>query len=304
MLLKIIGSIKMIAIPMEYKKIKTWRWLFNCAFDYLCIIGAMIIAEMLDQLLFYGIALIVIGARQHALTLLGHDGAHKLVSKKSWMNEPLWRIFCAWVFVLGPNAYRQFHFKHHRYVGTDKDPEIKNKRISNFWILPVSMQKMRITFFKDYCGIYLFQLKPFKTADVLLPTGIDLAGVIVLWATFISMVIVFDGWYYFFMWCFPMITTMWAVQRIRIWSEHTAISGTYRFQTNLWQRFLLFPHNTWCHWEHHKYPAIPFYYLPKIRQLDDSEKIFSSFADIVDIFSKSHAIASGEQGLCINNSNV
>jgi hypothetical protein len=35
---------------------------------------------------------------------------------------------------------------------------------------------------------------------------------------------------------------------------------------NFWQAGLLAPHNAWHHWEHHKYPTVPYHRLPQARQ--------------------------------------
>ena len=65
---------------MLIKKSYLWRWLANCFFDYACIIGAMVIAREINHPIAYIAAIIVIGARQHGLGLLAHDGAHGLAS--------------------------------------------------------------------------------------------------------------------------------------------------------------------------------------------------------------------------------
>jgi fatty acid desaturase len=35
------------------------------------------------------------------------------------------------------------------------------------------------------------------------------------------------------------------------------------------------PHNIWVHYEHHKYPGVPFYNLEKVRALETGPKIYN-----------------------------
>jgi fatty acid desaturase len=50
---------------------------------------------------------------------------------------------------------------------------------------------------------------------------------------------------------------------------------SHRFKPGLLSRFLFFPHNTFCHYEHHKWPQVPYYYLPKVRELDKGKPVIA-----------------------------
>jgi hypothetical protein len=54
--------------------------------------------------------------------------------------------------------------------------------------------------------------------------------------------------------------------RLRLWLEHQGTDDTQRVCLTWWQAALLSPHNSWHHWEHHKYPTIPYHRLPQARQ--------------------------------------
>src|SRR5262249_49497974 len=81
------------------------------------------------------------------------------------------------------------------------------------------------------------------------------------------------GWgiYYVVLWVLPLATVLQAILRLRAICEHGALtdysSPLTAARTNLptvWERFFLFPHHVNYHIEHHLYPAVPHYRLPKL----------------------------------------
>ncbi len=63
-------------------------------------------------------------------------------------------------------------------------------------------------------------------------------------------------------------------QYIRSVSEHFGdlaydheLTGSRTVKTNAVERFFIAPHNVGYHLEHHLYPGIPYYNLPKLHQL-------------------------------------
>jgi len=278
-------------------------WLGNCLLDYVIIFASMIIARQLNHPLTYLFAIAVIGARQHALGLLAHDGAHGLAHKTRWINELFWRVLTAWVFMMGPDSYRKFHFGHHRFSTYDEDPEVISKHRAgqeDIWSLPRNKKDLTIGFLKDCLGFHLFKFSSIKNIDGIVPTSrTDIIGISSLWVLLVATVLTTGGWYYLLMWVVPMSTTLWAFQRIRVWSEHTGIHGTHRFNVTWWDSFFFFPHNAWCHWEHHEYPNVPFTHLPEIRKKDNRQPVLKSFGQLVELFAGSQYIKSGNVGLKI-----
>ncbi len=292
---------KKIEIPGEYKRVYAGRWIGSCLFDYVCILGSMIVAKQVDHSIAYIAAIIVIGARQHALGILAHDGAHGLITRNRVLNEILWRPLCFFPFFVAPQAYRDFHFNHHRFSTTEKDPEVQSKYVGgDIWRLPVTRRDIVLGIFKDFFLLHLFKKRGKKIPDGIAPRTLgEIIPIVLFWVLVMALVYLAAGWYFLFMWLVSIPTTLVAFSRLRVWSEHTGINGTHRFDTSWWERFFIFPHNTWCHWEHHQYPFVPFYYLTQVRKLDDDEPILSSFWKLVDLFSQSPPIASGHTGLSL-----
>ena len=93
----------------------------------------------------------------------------------------------------------------------------------------------------------------------------------------------FGGWrglaQYAVLWVLPMLTVLQPILRLRAICEHGAVSDFSSPLTaarsnrsggsvaNLIGRALLFPHHVNYHLEHHLYPAVPHYRLPRLHRL-------------------------------------
>src|SRR6185369_6198964 len=73
------------------------RWLLALAFDWGLIAATMVAVHLLHHHpLAWAAALIVIGTRQHAISILGHEAVHRSVSRKRWLNDTLAQVACFW----------------------------------------------------------------------------------------------------------------------------------------------------------------------------------------------------------------
>jgi hypothetical protein len=80
--------------------------------------------------------------------------------------------------------------------------------------------------------------------------------------------------------------------RLRLWLEHQGTDDTQRLALAPWQGAILSPHDAWHHWEHHRYPAIPYHKLAQARQLLDGPPILT-FGDLMAVFASARRIPSG-----------
>src|SRR5208282_4423229 len=63
-----------------------WPWLRDAVLDWAVIVGAVTVAHVFSNPLTWLLALLVIGNRQHALAILGHDGTHFTLSHDRRLN--------------------------------------------------------------------------------------------------------------------------------------------------------------------------------------------------------------------------
>lgn len=80
--------------------------------------------------------------------------------------------------------------------------------------------------------------------------------------------------YYLLFWIVPFLTTFLIFQYIRSVAEHfggltydNLLTSTRTVKASFIERFFIAPHNVGYHLEHHLYPGVPFYNLPKLHNL-------------------------------------
>lgn len=264
----------------EYQEPNFLFWLFEVFVDWTILISCFF-GLAYCHWVFAPLFIVVIGARQHGLGLMAHEATHYNLTSTRWLNDLVASLFTFWPLGYGCDAYRQFHFNHHRHVGKDEDPEqIYKKKRRPLWDLPVTRKRVWLNYATDFLGLSVHELfhiiitlKPISWADRL--------GPLLVWGPAIFAAYYWNLWWVLGVWIFCLATSFWAASRIRIWSEHIGTEGTLRFKANLLERFLFFPHNTWCHYEHHQWQNIPCRLLPKARLLDGDEPVIESFGALL-----------------------
>ena len=199
------------------------RWLLTVMVDWLVIVVAFAIAGYVGSLLVYWIASLVIGNRIHALGVMGHDGAHGNAARMPWLNDLLTGVLIFWPAGLTVSGYRRFHFAHHRFLGTARDPEQAIKHWTTpEWRTPFHLSEIAICFAKDMMGYGAIDLvrithahRPQKTLAM---TG-PLCATIALWW------FCWGHWWILALWYFSLATSFWAVIRLRTYLEHVGTMG-------------------------------------------------------------------------------
>jgi len=231
------------------------NWSIAVAVNWLVITAAITLACTLNHAVGYVIAVLVVGTRQHALAVLAHDGAHHHVTRVRWLNDAVTSFFCFWPLGVGLHGWRKFHFKHHRTVGTANDPELQIKRkYSRRWSPNTKQWRQFILDLMGFSALeatMLIRLAPPERK-------IDFIGPVLVLLTAWTIVLYWADWRALAIWHIAAATSFWAMFRLRAFTEHVGTTSTHRLREPPWWKKLLYlPENTWLHWEHHKYPAIP-----------------------------------------------
>ena len=95
-------------------------WLRDAVLDWTVIAGALGLVHVFSNPLTWLLALLIIGNRQHALAILGHDGTHFTLSHNRRLNDFLTNLMAFWPIGLTVSGYRALHFKHHKHTGTER----------------------------------------------------------------------------------------------------------------------------------------------------------------------------------------
>jgi fatty acid desaturase len=267
-------------------------WLTDAVLDWLIIAGALAMIQFWPHVYTVLAGVLIVGNRQHALAILGHDGTHFTLSRNASFNDFLTNFFCWWPLGLTVSGYRALHYAHHKNTGMENDPELGHKRMrAPQWDLPATpWTVLRFALMDligysvaDYSIIVRFS-KPQRKREYLPLALVHVAA--------ISALVSCGGWPIAAAWYFGLVTSFMMFFRLRLWLEHQGTDDTQRLTLTWWQAALLAPHNAWHHWEHHKYPTIPYHRLPQARRRL-SGPVIRTLREVIAAFASTGPIPSG-----------
>jgi fatty acid desaturase len=268
-----------LSVPKSLYRLRPMIWIADLVLDWSIIVAVFWLFSLVKSWWLVPLAGLIIGARLHALGLLAHEGTHGLAFSNKRLNDWLTELLTAWpLFVAIDHGYRPWHFNHHRHLGTEQDPELGAYRGHEPYASPVSWRKVRWFFMGDLLGLGTLGLIKFMIAVFPRTKPWRMLYPAVLWACFFLICYQLDALWVAGLWTWSVVVGFWAVFRVRTWTEHVGLpmegkETSHRFEPGLLGRFLFFPHNTFCHYEHHKWPQVPYYNLPKVREIDQGKPV-------------------------------
>lgn len=176
------------------------------------------------------------------LFITGHDAMHQSVSKIKWLNNAIGYVS---VFLFAGMSYRRLirnHWDHHRYPGTEKDPDfyVKSQNFFAWWFM----------FMVRYTTV--IQIVIMAVLFNLLKLKFDVSALIVFW-----IVPAFLGTFQLF-----YFGTFVPHRK-----PHTEKMGKHRARTlrrnHLWA--MLSCYFFGYHYEHHVFPGIPWWKLYSVK---------------------------------------
>jgi hypothetical protein len=110
------------------------------------------------------------------------------------------------------------------------------------------------------------------------------------------------------LWITAIATVFWSGVRLRIWTEHLGTLDTHRIGVGPAIGHFLFPHCIGHHWEHHRFPSVPFWNLERLRRalapgVDGAPPIVSLGALVRD-FAEARPLPSGTVGAVVGRALV
>ncbi len=265
-------------------KINSLRHGSEILLNWAVIIGTAYLAATYLNPLTYLIALLIIGARMHALAILMHDAAHYRFLKNRKWNDLITDITTMYPLFLTIEKYRTNHLQHHKHLNTEEDPDWVSKlpkkefqfpKTKSEFILGVLSYFLLIQGVKDAIWfVTRFNVlgnQPKKTNS----KKANPIPQLLFYGLLIFVLTTFALWKFFLLfWVVPYFSTFLMFQYIRSVAEHFGeleydhlLRSTRTVKTNFFERFLIAPHNVGYHIEHHLYPGVPYYNLPKLHQL-------------------------------------
>ena len=259
----------------------------------------------------YVLAMFIVATRQHAIGILVHDACHhRLFPSRKW-NDILADLFAAFPVGISTSLYRKWHFPHHRHVNGEGDPEwIGAQGPDDMWTFPKTKRQLLTIFLRDLVGFSLIQMSGMMKfwspwSKLFLPSS-DPASIPleekVRFVAFNALglgLIVYFGLFvdYLILWLVPNLTLVNIFFKYRAYSDHKAVPDTNELNESRTviptpiERFVFSPCHVNYHIEHHLFPSVPFYNLPKLHDLLMQDETYRTHAHIT------HGYLNGKSGL-------
>lgn len=290
------------ALLLEFRRPNYLKGIGLLILDWLVIGVAIAGCSLYFNPLTYVFAWLIIGGRMMGLWTLLHDGHHHMLLPNRKLNRALTQLFIAWPLFRSLEEYDRSHGDHHRYLGSEKDPNVQMLRYNEFQF-PMSKSKFSRILILDLLGVNF--IRYFLLKRIVFPVqrmnqgesnlgeeikatyeGFSLSKTI-YWVSILAALSYLGLIQEFILyWVIPSITWFSMMFRLTTISDHcfTEQVPTHRTRSvlvNWFERSFMVPHNLNYHIEHHTYGGVPCYNLGALHDHLMTHEWFRSNAEIV-----------------------
>ncbi|HJQ38791.1 MAG TPA: fatty acid desaturase family protein [Thermoanaerobaculia bacterium] len=275
-----------------------WRWLIAVALEWFLIAAAIAVCLTWPRWWVWVLGALLIGTRQHGLSILAHEGAHHLVARSQIWNDLFTNYLTTYWLAFPVQGYRTTHLKHHWYLETPDDPtRVTLDRYPGEWTFPMSTRRFIGMFIRD------LTLRSQRAELTLMQCLWDVPGKrvphvagIVLLHSIVIAIAAWSGqiWAYVFLWLVPLCTVTVACYRLRSLAEHSVGPQSERYARSVvdnlrstrtttgsaLSQFLLYPHNISYHIEHHMFPSVSAFRLRGLHETLLENPVYANNAHI------------------------
>jgi fatty acid desaturase len=239
-------------------------------------------------------SILVIGIAQHGLFILAHEAAHYRLLPNRVANDLVGR-FVGMLGGVSMCTYRVIHRLHHNNLYTDEDPDTAihggYPRGRRYLLRKLLQDVAGLNAWKTFAYFFGSPAINDATQRAIRPlddTSPELRAAARRdrwWVVALHLAMPAAAWWlggghalllYALLWVLPLLTVLQPILRLRAILEHGAVQDlgspltaartnrTWGGPLNALARALLFPHHVNYHLEHHLYPAVPHYHLPRL----------------------------------------
>jgi len=270
-------------LKATYEIVHTWAW----------IVAAFALAYFFPHWLTYIIAVFILGGKQLACAIIMHDASHNALFTSKKVNTWVGNYLGAYPILQDVRKYAPYHLEHHRYTGTDDDPDV-GLTVG----YPTSFKSMCRKFVRDFLGasgikgqaaILLMNfgyleyslggrvnwLKQKRNLAQIIGSGLyNISGGIMVNVLLWGVLYLLGAAWLYWLWIIAWLTTYNFCLRVRSMAEHSMVDdrnnpllNTRTTYANFVERLLFAPHHVNYHAEHHLLMGAPSYNYPKMHQL-------------------------------------
>jgi fatty acid desaturase len=252
----------------EFSQPSDARAAFELVVHFAILVGAFAIATLWPNPLTIALGILLLAGRQQASGVIMHDCAHRAFFKSKALNEFVghWLAGAAINAPLG--LYREYHLKHHRDAGTEKDPDLWMVR--KYPVAPDSLRRKMIRDLTGQTGVrdLIRELKMFKLSQ-------NAPWIVFNVGLFTSLAIAGAAWAYLLWWAaklfvYPLIFRLRQISEHGVAVNRASLDPRDNTSTTLvswWERLFIAPANVNYHLEHHMFAAVPPYNLSRLHRL-------------------------------------
>lgn len=243
--------------------------------------------SLLSPLLFYLFTFVISAVHQRQMSEWLHEGLHFNIHPNRVVNDIVAQFGLAAFFAINASMMRAAHFRHHKVTSFFSEQDIDTRYAivtsKKDLILSLLRDLSGLTALRNYLGVMLSSKNKELMAkrQVIGTTGFYLS-VSLVYGSLGALFIYFDraaaGVIYF-----VSLATLYPVLgRLRLYGQHLQIdeNGSALIEQSpvsrtvngtLLDRIFISSRLMQYHWEHHKYPGMPFRELKKIAKIDYSD---------------------------------
>jgi len=279
---KFTASKETVDLVKELSILSPYKTVLAAISDYATIASIIYLCESYWSIPMYLFSILVIVSRAHSLGILSHDVVHKRFTDNRKLGDIFGNFFLAWPLYHTTPGFRSMHLRHHSKLNTQEDPDLVRRQGKSDWQYPMSKSKLIRVLIMDGTGLNVWQNikklflpasdKKLKKDFVSLPKWYFPVMALYYLALF-SVFTYYGVWQQVLIyWMIPFGTWFKLVKRFRATAEHFAIpQGKYNQYTrtviaNPIERYFMSGRNINYHIEHHHYPSVPWYNLPKLHK--------------------------------------
>ena len=209
------------------------------------------------------LAFVVIGTQQYALSVLAHDGRHRNLFRHRRFNDAFSVVLLQAPIGVDFHRHQSLHLHHHRVLGAEDDPDLRLYAASD-----KAEWRSLLLYLSGLTTLPMVGKGEREEAPssrwAAIPAQAAIAGAIVA---------VLPWWLYLTHWLLPIYVLMFLPHRLRQFCEHAqpvvpdAVATEERLVTYrppLLERVFVAPFHMGYHAEHHLWPAVPYYNLPRL----------------------------------------
>lgn len=284
----------------ELSNVRPWWNLKILVFLALWALAAAVAVSM-ENVTVRLVCYFIIGATLQGLGILMHEGVHRIMFRNKSLNR--WVAFlCGLPSLLSVTAYRVGHLPHHRHERGEKDPD----ELENFSRNPRVLAALfcLTLLFGEIFGFHrlgplsALRCKARERRDILVEYAI-IVSIFAAAFLYVPINVLLHAW------VFPALFGA-LLTNVRTLAEHILTDSGNRWtatRTIVSNRFVsFFMCNLNYHIEHHLFPAMPWYHLPKLHRLLSEElgrmnaQVYRSYTRFLTDLAKFVVKAWGPQG--------